>query len=208
MSIDIIVNADDYGMSEDFNKGILELIEMGVISSTTVMIFRQYVRPEELLKFKNISIGLHLELGTGTGVEDIENQINIFKKKFKVLPSHIDGHKHCHLREDNFPNVIKIAKKYNIPVRSIFSKNRKIIKKSKIKTPDRLISWHPRRMKKFFERVKNIKNTTEIVCHPGYFDKNCNYPYNRQRELELEILKSKEFNDIVDNYNIINYKKI
>ena len=62
MTQKLIVNADDYGLSPLFNKGILALIEKGIVTSTTVMIKRKYVRPALLTKFEKISIGLHLEL--------------------------------------------------------------------------------------------------------------------------------------------------
>lgn len=81
MTNKIIINADDYGLSKKFNEGILELAEKEIISSVAVMINRKYIKPSDLLNFKNISIGLHLELREKTSLKEIEDQIKKFKKK-------------------------------------------------------------------------------------------------------------------------------
>lgn len=202
----IIINADDYGLSKEFNGGILELAGKRIISSITVMINRKYVKPLDLLTFKNISVGLHLELKEKASLEEIESQVKKFKNKFKKIPSHLDGHKHCHLTKNNLPKVIRIAQRYNLPVRSKLTQDRKMLREYKIKTPDRFISWHPKRKERFFNRIKNIKSPAcEIVCHPGYFDKNYKHSYNKQREQELRILKSGEFKTIIKKYKSVNY---
>lgn len=110
------------------------------------------------------------------------------------------------MTKHNLPKITRTARKYNLPVRSKFAEDRKIFKKYKIKTPDEFISWHPKRKENFFNKIKNIRrDVTEIVCHPGYYDKNCKYPYNKQRKLELKVLKSKEFGKIIKEFKLINY---
>jgi predicted glycoside hydrolase/deacetylase ChbG (UPF0249 family) len=207
MQPNIIINADDYGLAKRFNEGILNLARKKIITSVSVMINRNFINAQELLALQNFSIGLHLELNSKTTRKEIEEQIKKFLTLFQCLPSHLDGHKHCHLTKPNLPLILEIAKKLNFPVRSHFSEDQKIIQKAKVKTPDRFISWHPKRKKKFLQKLDQIQSgTTELVCHPGYFDKNCKYPYNRQREAEMKILKSKEFQKILKNYKQINYR--
>lgn len=139
-------------------------------------------------------------------LKNIETQLKKFRRKFGCLPSHLDGHKHCHLTDNNIYKVIKVAKKYNFPVRSRFPRDRKILKKYKIKTPDNFISWHPKRKNKLFDNLKNIKaKITELVCHPGYFDKNSQSSYNLQREQEMSFLKSKKFQKALKKFKIVNY---
>jgi predicted glycoside hydrolase/deacetylase ChbG (UPF0249 family) len=99
-----------------------------------------------------------------------------------------------------------VAKKYNLPIRSRHEKEAEKIKKTKIKTPEKFISWHPKRKEKLLKELKKPeKNVIELVCHPGYFDKNCDYPYNKEREKELEILKSQKFKNILKNFKLIKY---
>ncbi|KKR55034.1 MAG: YdjC family protein [Parcubacteria group bacterium GW2011_GWA2_40_23] len=47
----LIINADDFGYSDIFNAKILELIERGLVSSTTVMV--NYITTEQTNKSKN-----------------------------------------------------------------------------------------------------------------------------------------------------------
>jgi len=205
MANKIIINADDYGLSKEFNRGIINLIKKEIVSSVTVMVNRGFVSPEKLLKFDNISIGVHLE----EGLMSFEEQIEKFKNIFSKNPSHLDGHKHCHLKKDNLKHTIFLAKKYEIFVRSRYDKDRKILKENSIKTPDKLISWHPKRRDVFFDKLKKTySNTTEIVCHPGFFDPLCDYPYNKQRKEEVDLLLSDDFSKILDDYDLISYKNI
>jgi len=46
----LIISADDYGMSKNFNKGILELIRKGIVNITTVMIKRKFIKLADYLK--------------------------------------------------------------------------------------------------------------------------------------------------------------
>lgn len=170
------------------------------------MIKRKFVKADDLKNFKNISFGLHLELRKKDTIKEIENQIKKFISCFNKLPSHLDGHQHIHLTPANLPKVLTLAKKYNLPVRSRFPEDRNIIRKFGVNTPAQFISWHPKRKHKLWERMANIRtNTTELVCHPGYYDKNCKALYNAQREEELKILKSRQFPQKTKRFKKINY---
>jgi len=205
----LIINADDFGLSKKFNRGILELIDRGIATSTTVMTNQKFVEAKKILARKNISVGLHLELSPKTSLREIESQVRKFQKLFGRLPTHLDGHKHCHLLPKNLPLVLKIAKKYKLPVRSRFSEDRKTIQSAGLKTPDCYISWHPKRKQRFLENIRGAKrDATEIVCHPGYFDAKSTSSYNKQRERELEILKSRNFKKAVGNFEMISYAQI
>lgn len=65
----LIINADDFGMTESINKAVIELCELDAISSTSVMVNMPYANQvEKLLVFKNISIGLHVNITEGRSV--------------------------------------------------------------------------------------------------------------------------------------------
>jgi len=209
MKTKLIINADDYGLSPLFNKGIVELAKEGVISSLSVMIRRNFIDVAELKNLKNISLGLHLELKEDDALEEIESQIKAFEHKLGFLPSHLDSHKHPHLTKNNLPKVITIAQKYSLPLRSYMAANRKLIKNAGLKTPDAYIDWHP-------ERIAILENdfqklsvpVAEMVCHPGYFDKNSTSSYNERRKQELNFLKSAQFKEMIKKFKIINYYEL
>ena len=66
----LIITADDYGMSEAVNKAIDEGIENGIITSTNVMTNMPFYRDAARLKDTKASVGIHWNLTCGTPVLD------------------------------------------------------------------------------------------------------------------------------------------
>src|SRR5271169_4294776 len=64
MLIQIIVNADDLGMSAEVNEAIFRAMENGVITSATMLSNGSAVVPaaRRLRRFPNCSFGVHLNL--------------------------------------------------------------------------------------------------------------------------------------------------
>ncbi len=208
----LIINADDYGLSDKFNKGIIELADKKIISSTSVLIDEQYINPEGIMRH-SASIGLHLNISDSLKKSGIEREIKRQIKKFEILfgkpPSHLDGHNNCHLLPRIFPKVLKVAKRHNLPVRSTNNKNRDAIKKAGIKTPSRLVWWNIKYKHILFRDLREkCQGATELLCHPGYYDPKSKANYNRQREKELTILKSKEFKKLIESLTLINYHEL
>lgn len=72
--LNLIITADDYGMSKSINDAILEGIQCGRITSTNVMVNMPYYKDIVKVKqlFPNVSIGIHLNLTCGKPVSNIE----------------------------------------------------------------------------------------------------------------------------------------
>ena len=66
----LILNADDFGLSQSVNKGIIECLEEGLVSSTTMMMNTPYTDEAiKLAKEHNIkNLGIHLNLTYGKSV--------------------------------------------------------------------------------------------------------------------------------------------
>jgi len=62
----LIINADDFGMTKSINEAIIELAELGSISSTSVMVNMPFA--EDVVKLNTIGIGLHVNLTQGKPV--------------------------------------------------------------------------------------------------------------------------------------------
>lgn len=92
----IIINADDFGLTDGCNEGIIKAIKKGVVTSTTVMMNMPYAK-EGIDKLKTMnfqSVGIHLTLTCGTptlpseevsSLTDEENKF--FKRKEKLFPN-------------------------------------------------------------------------------------------------------------------------
>ena len=63
----VVINADDFGLTDGCNKGIIKGIKEGIVSSTTVMINMPYASEGiKMLKDMNFkSVGVHLTLTCG-----------------------------------------------------------------------------------------------------------------------------------------------
>ncbi|MGR5437038.1 ChbG/HpnK family deacetylase [Vibrio owensii] len=63
----VIINVDDFGVSEEYNKYVIRLIESGKVSSASILVNRNAKSTQEALLYakncdKNISFGIHLDL--------------------------------------------------------------------------------------------------------------------------------------------------
>lgn len=137
----VIITADDFGVSENINKGIIETFEHGVTSEINLMIHsfgskeaKQYAKDKELT-----NLGLHLTLfNTDLGekpfrngdyvralndwsaaelIKRIEAEIKDYEDYFGKTPSHINGHKQLHFNPKVIDYVFDYAKKNKIYVR-------------------------------------------------------------------------------------------
>ncbi|MBR4270880.1 MAG: carbohydrate deacetylase [Clostridia bacterium] len=77
----LIINADDFGLSESVNKGIVECYKKGLISSTTMMMNTPYTEQAVALAKKNkiSNIGIHLNLTYGHSIlpkEEVQSLVD------------------------------------------------------------------------------------------------------------------------------------
>src|SRR4051812_8713621 len=126
----LIVNADDYGMSQDINCGIIEAHRRGIVSSASLMATGDAYEHALLLaaNVNTLDLGAHIVLTGGWscvdphtplpttptellreiigGRFDVGREIRSQLQKMKasgITPSHINTHKGVHL----FPPVMK-----------------------------------------------------------------------------------------------------
>lgn len=138
----LIVNADDFGLSDYVNEGIIKAHQAGSVTTTTLMIKREFAREGVRLAKENpaLCVGLHLDLDDllgrdekgserfgmdrisqmlssprfFNGVEgEIDAQIRAFKNTGLNL-THIDGHHHLHAIPELFPLIIDKMVSYGI----------------------------------------------------------------------------------------------
>ncbi|MEK7851409.1 MAG: ChbG/HpnK family deacetylase, partial [Deltaproteobacteria bacterium] len=178
-----IVNADDFGLSDYINEGIIKGHKAGAVTSATLMIKREFARDAVTLARENphLCVGLHLDLDdllgkdeTGPerfGMERISNmlsnrrflkeveaeidaQIRTFKDTGLEL-THIDGHHHLHAIPEIFPFIVSRMVSYGIKTIR-FSKEFDLIKYPPI-------SWD----KEFFQEMKALlkKHRIRVADH-------------------------------------------
>lgn len=139
----LLVNADDFGLSDGINRGIIEAHQRGVVTSASLMATAWAFDTAVHAARENpgLAIGVHLTLVeedslTGIAIPKsyVELATGLFRGKFRaeqlrnemvaqiqrcvdagVKLAHIDTHQHVHLLPQLLPVVIELAKEYGIP---------------------------------------------------------------------------------------------
>ncbi len=138
----LIVNADDFGLTDYVNEGIIRAHKAGSVTSATLMINREFARDAVSLARENpnLCVGLHLDLDDLLGKDEtgperfgmerisrllsssrflkeveaeIDAQIRGFKNTGLEL-THIDGHHHLHAIPELFPLIVDKMVSYGI----------------------------------------------------------------------------------------------
>jgi predicted glycoside hydrolase/deacetylase ChbG (UPF0249 family) len=205
----LIVNADDFGLSEGVNRGIIEAAEMGILTSASLMVRQPaaavaaaYARTKG-----RISVGLHLDLGewiyrsaewvplySVVSTEDakavaaeIAHQLARFQQLMGKNPTHLDSHQHVHRNEPVRSIAVESARQMGIPLRD-FNPEIRYCGDFYGQTGEGE-SW-PEGIS--FANLKTIlaglpHGITELGCHPGYGD-GLETIYRAERAMETAVL--------------------
>src|SRR5262245_1532428 len=135
----LIVNADDFGRSPGVNRGVLEAVERGIVTSVSLMV-RWPAAVEAAAharRMPELSTGRHVDLGEWTwdqgtwrllyhvvSVDDpaaVEEEIGRQLLRFRELigrdPSHLDSHQHQHRREPTGSIMSALARDLGVSLR-------------------------------------------------------------------------------------------
>lgn len=146
VSRELIVNADDFGMSPSVTRGIIIAHEQGIVTSASLMVRRAaaaaaaaYARQRPQL-----SIGLHVDLGEWIRMNgnweplyivadladgplvarEIHAQLDRFRDLVGCNPSHLDSHQHVHRSEPVLSAMQALAAEVQVPLRHVTARVR------------------------------------------------------------------------------------
>ncbi len=184
----LIVTADDYGYAPGYDQGILAAARAGAVDAVGAMAHRG-CEPGPLLA-TGVEVGLHLEAGT-----DLAEQVEAFERTFGRSPAYLDGHHHCHARDELAVQVIRFACRAGIPVRSVSSEHRRALREAGVATPDRLLGRLredepplPGQIAVWLAGGVAPAGLTEWMLHPGHPDPSTGSRYDRGRAEDLALL--------------------
>ncbi|WP_297522000.1 chitin disaccharide deacetylase [uncultured Clostridium sp.] len=136
-----------------------------------------------------------------------EAQLNKFVDLIGEMPTHLDSHHFAHLIERYKHVAIRLAEKYNLPMRTLETNIENKEVKYTMGFYDDRVSYE------FFEKDEaNIldEEIIDLMCHPAYNDEVLEglSRYTKTREIEFEILTSERIKNWVEknNVEIVNYK--
>jgi predicted glycoside hydrolase/deacetylase ChbG (UPF0249 family) len=220
----VIINGDDFGLSDDVNRGISTAFEQGILTSTSLMAAGPAAAAAAAYgaSHPQLSVGLHVDLGSwvfrnGEWVEqyhvvswedadavavEVTRQLELFRSLLGRNPTHLDSHQRVHLREPARSIFLRVAHSLNIPLRQL--------------TPGVSYngSYYGRTGKgeeipgalspeKLMELLKSLApGITELGCHPGLGPNIGDPVYNVERERELAALLDPRVRKTMETENI------
>lgn len=149
----------------------------------------------------------HCEVDLKELEKEWDAQIQKFIEMAGKLPTHIDSHHHVHLRRNLIDVALKLAKKYDIPMRQTtqdLTDYEPVVCFDKMYDDDVNLDYLKR-------HLDNDNPLQEVMCHPGYLDKYIyeNSSYNISRIYELEFYQSPQLREyITQNFELVNYSAV
>jgi predicted glycoside hydrolase/deacetylase ChbG (UPF0249 family) len=205
----LIVNADDFGLSEGVNRGVARAHEDGVVTSASLMVRGEGARAAAAYAraHPRLSVGLHLDLGewvyevdgwrpryevvrledpVAVGSE-IERQLEVFRALIGAEPSHLDSHQHVHQREPTRSLLLHAGRRLRRPVRGFTAEVR-----YSGRFYGQTAKGDPVPGAVCVDGLLGIlgelePGVTELGCHPGEAD-DLDAAYRTERRVEVEVL--------------------
>lgn len=203
----LIVNADDFGLSDGVNAGIVAAHAHGIVTSTTLMVHRPAApaAAEYAADHPRLAVGLHLDFGEwehvggewvttyescsledgGAVAAEVRAQLDAFEKLLGRPPTHVDSHQHVHMSEPAASAVREVVDPLGVPLRAhgiryigdFYGQTGPGEPLHEAITPERLV-----------ELIAGLPGgVTEIGCHPGIAVTG-ETSYAAERELEVAAL--------------------
>jgi predicted glycoside hydrolase/deacetylase ChbG (UPF0249 family) len=205
----LIVNADDFGLTEGVNRGIIEAHKNGIVTSASLMVRGSAAAGAAALARANpqLGLGLHVDMGewvlrdsqwiaryelvaegdAAAAVSELEAQLDLFVELTGTLPDHLDSHQHVHLsRPELSAAVAQLAEKLEIGVRSLdpHVTCRGLYGQDEAgRTTLTAIGRDA-----YVAAIRGlVTGITEFGCHPGYAE-DLDSDYRSERPIELQSL--------------------
>lgn len=214
----LIVNADDFGLSEGVNRGIGIAHENGIVTSASLMVLRPATRraSDYAKHHPALSVGLHLDLGDWRYVggewqqtfrsalpppEEVEFQLEKFRELLGRNPTHIDSHQHVH-RDAQIGALVKDhANALGIALRDHDARVTYCGDfYGQTATGDPLHDAIS--VKALTDLLRRLpEGITELGCHPG-IGTDSDSPYCHERELELAALCERRVRSTIGDLGI------
>ena len=219
----LIVNADDFGLSLETNRGIAFAHEHGIVTSASLMVHGAAV--EDAVAYAKahatLDLGLHVDLGewrwdggswepvyqvvehedADTLAAEVRRQFERFLRLCGKPPTHIDSHQHVHRNGPARDAVLALAERFAIPVRHFTPSIRYC---GDFYGQDDAGRSYPElvtaaALVALLNRLP--PGVTELGCHPGMGD-DLDTMYVRERSLEVAALCDPEVRAAVADLGI------
>ncbi|MCH9650632.1 MAG: ChbG/HpnK family deacetylase [Deltaproteobacteria bacterium] len=125
---------------------------------------------------------------------EVRAQLAKFQAMTGGLPTHLDGHHHCHRLPEVFSALVTVAVEHKLPVRMVSPEMRQALERAGVPTTDSFENsfYGPgATLENLLALLDNLPaGVTEVMCHPARVDDELRggSGYSEERERELEVL--------------------
>lgn len=208
MTRHVIFNADDLGLSDGINRGIVFAHVEGVVTSASLMVTAPAAQQAAAMSREHpgLSVGLHWDVWGEEGREfaiddpvavrgEFERQLDRFVALTGSAPTHVDSHQHAH-QEGCAPEVIReLVAPLGVPLRGdgrVACVGGFYAQWEWLVTDLRHVS-----LEFLCELLHDEvdEGWTELSCHPGFLSPDYSGPYGVEREAELRTLTDPRLRD-------------
>lgn len=192
----LIVHADDFGLTPGISRGIIQAIREGIVSSTSIIVETPYLSITKKLVKENPDIdwGIHVVIENPTVpldqyiVRETERQIKLFEQHFQIRPTHLDYHKGFRFNTKIYFSLRMLVLKLGLAFRY---DNRHAVLTDFYGFHNRVNTIECIREQSLIQMLSQVgAGFTELVCHPGVTSGRLSDPYRIQRSIELDTLTS------------------
>jgi predicted glycoside hydrolase/deacetylase ChbG (UPF0249 family) len=205
----LIVNADDFGLTDGVNRGIMEAFERGIVTSASLMVRAPAAAAAGATAraTPRLGVGLHIDMGEWVLREgewialyefaarddgaaltaELAAQLTLFQELTGKHPDHLDSHQHVHLAWPDLSVAVDDVARYlgaGVRGRNPLVTYRSLYGQSRDgrSVPEAITPGA------YVAAIRNLETgVTEFGCHPGYVE-GLDSDYRSEREVELRSL--------------------
>ncbi len=220
----LIVNADDLGLSEAVNAGVIEAHERGIVTSASLMVMGAAAPGAASYGRRpgGLALGLHADLSHWEYDDDrwvaayvrvdtsdrqavaaeLNAQLDRFRELLGADPTHIDSHQHVHLDQPAASVFREVGDRLGVPVRRL-TRHARYLGDFYGQTGRGEPLPEAIRSAALVDLIRNLApGVTELACHPG-LGMAGESSYARERELELTALCAPEVRAVIDAEGVL-----
>jgi predicted glycoside hydrolase/deacetylase ChbG (UPF0249 family) len=220
----LIVNADDLGLSPGVNRGIAQGHERGIVTSASLMVRGPAagLAADYAAAHPRLSVGLHVDVAEWRWVsgrwvtvyqlvplddpaavsDEVDRQLELFAAMVGKEPTHLDSHQHLH-REEPLRSVMRErGRRLGVPVREQTPDIRYL--GGFYGQGDMGVPWrHGIGVEALCGLLRELPDgTTELGCHPG-LDDDSGSAYGGERAIEVASLCDPRVQETVRTEGIV-----
>ena len=136
----VIVNADDFGLTNGINRGTIQAHQNGIVTSASLMVrYPTAGEAAQLAKsYPQLSVGLHVDISEwryrngkwelfyqvvdaddAAAIEaELQRQLELFQDLLGRAPTHLDSHQHIHMSGPAREILLRVSEKLRVPLRA------------------------------------------------------------------------------------------